>query len=181
MPYLSCNLELTKNIKCNSPFQEKFTCGIAWKSSNRKIGHHKSIKLTDLKNILQVPNCQFVNLQYGDVAEDIEEARLLTGVQLSSLDYIDPFKDIDGLLSIIQACDIIVTTSNITAHLAGALGKKTLLLVPYSQGKIWYWHHEPVNSWYPTVHQFFQSKNFDWNDAINCVAKELIREVDGKN
>jgi hypothetical protein len=40
---------------------------------------------------------------------------------------VDIYNDIDSLASIIQACDIVITCSNTTAHLAGALNKKTIL------------------------------------------------------
>ena len=48
--------------------------------------------------------------------------------QLARLDGLDLFNDLDGVLAAIAACDLVVTTSNVTAHLAGALGKATLLV-----------------------------------------------------
>ena len=52
--------------------------------------------------------------------------------------------------ALIQAVDIVITISNSTAHLAGALGKPTLLLLPSGKGQLWYWtevdSHIP---WYP--------------------------------
>ena len=47
---------------------------------------------------------------------------------------IDNFNDIDGLAALIQACDVIVTVSNTTAHLAAALGKPVLIMLPFSPG-----------------------------------------------
>ena len=55
----------------------------------------------------------------------------------------------------IDACDFIVTTSNVTAHIAGGLGKDVYLIVPASRGKIWYWHEGDTKSlWYPSINQF---------------------------
>ena len=83
---------------------------------------------------------------------------------------IDNFNDIDGLASLICACDFIVTISNVTAHIAGALGKKVFLLVPYEKGKIWYWHENDTNSfWYPSLRLFYQDNPQTWESAIkNC-------------
>jgi len=180
-PYLIDDSELSFNLRNSRNFKGKFTCGISWKSFNKKIGDQKSIHLPDLKGILEVDNCDFINLQYGDVFEDIKITQEATGVQLKEIDGIDIFSNIDGLLSIINSCDVVVTTSNITAHLAGAIGKKTLLLLPYSKGRTWYWHEEEVSMWYPSIKQFFQSSDLTWDDAINNIARELRDEIERKN
>ena len=129
--------------------------------------------LSDLNEILQVDDYEFINLQYGDTQQEIDDLERNFGVKLTKIDGIDLFNDIDGLLSIIQTCDLIVTTSNVTAHLAGALGKKTFLIVPYSAGRIWYWHEEATSSWYPSITLYSQSRNFEWNDAIKDIATIL--------
>ena len=51
---------------------------------------------------------------------------------------IDNFNDIEGITSLIDAL-ITITVSNTNAHIAGALGKKTLLLLPKGKGRPWYW------------------------------------------
>ena len=177
-PYLIDNLNLSKEIKNSLSFKNKFTCGISWKSSNNNIGSHKSINLTKLMNILNGSDCEFVNLQYGDVLQDIKNTEEATGVKVNTITNIDIFNDIDGLLSIINACDVVITTSNVTAHLSGAIGKKTFLLLPYSKGRIWYWHEEEVSSWYPTIKQYFQDSDFSWDSAIAKIALELKIEID---
>jgi len=172
-PYLTDNANVSKEIKNSVLFKDKFTCGLSWKSTNDSIGINKSINLSKLMNILNMSNCEFINLQYGDVLQDIKNAEEVTGTKVNTVDSIDLFNDIDGLLSIIKSCDIVVTTSNVTAHLSGAIGKKTYLLLPYSKGRIWYWHDENVSSWYPTIKQYFQSSDFTWDAAINKLALDL--------
>ena len=48
-------------------------------------------------------------------------------ISLNSIKNLDKFNDLNGLLSLIEACDFVVTSSNITAHLAGSIGKKNFL------------------------------------------------------
>ena len=55
---------------------------------------------------------------------------------MHKIDYIDNLNDLDGLGSLISACDFIISTSNTNAHLAGALGKTTYLILPKRQRKI---------------------------------------------
>jgi len=173
VPYLLANDKFTKNLLDNFSATKQLKCGVAWKSINEKVGKDKSLALSDLNEIFQVDGYEFINLQYGDTQQEIGDLEKNFGTKLTTIDDIDLFSDIDGLLSIIQACDLIVTTSNITAHLAGALGKTTLLLVPYSAGRIWYWHEEATSSWYPSITLYSQNQNFEWNGAIKEIASKL--------
>jgi hypothetical protein len=177
VPYLVGNEEITKTLKNNSHFKKQLKCGVAWKSNNQKLGKDKSILLSELNDIFQVDGYEFINLQYGDTKEEVSDLEKNCGVKLITIDGIDLFSNIDGLLSIIQSCDFIVTTSNITAHLAGALGKTTFLLVPYSAGRIWYWHEEVTSSWYPSISLYSQDQNFLWNSALKDIASRLKHEI----
>ena len=81
---------------------------------------------------------------------------------------LDATNDIDGLVSQINMCDMVVTTSNVTAHLVGAVGKKGVVLLPYSRGKLWYWHEGQGKSlWYPSLHLISQKKIDDWSESID--------------
>lgn len=179
-PHLTPNLEITNHLRKKYLFSKKITCGISWKSSNIKIGSSKSINLSDLGEMLSISNCMFTNLQYGKVHQEIMKVEKQYSTNLLNIDDIDIYSDIDSLLSIIECCDVIVTTSNINAHLAGAIGKKTLLLTPYSHGNIWYWGDDSQNKWYPSIKQFFQSKDLSWNFAIDLVTKELDAMIRAK-
>jgi tetratricopeptide (TPR) repeat protein len=152
-------------------------CGIAWKSANKKIGEEKSITLTDLKPLLTTKDVTFVNLQYGDVDTEIMQVREEIGTSIQRVKDLDVFNDIDGLLSLIAACDIVFTTSNVTAHLAGAIGKKAAVLVPTGKGRIWYWHDEPQSSWYPSLRLFSQDDRGDWSNAISKAAKWIKETI----
>ena len=67
----------------------------------------------------------------------------------------------------LTACDLVVTVSNTTAHLAGALGKPTLLFVPQSRGQLWYWFNDRNDSpWYPSMRVERQKLGQSWKDLI---------------
>ncbi|HQS61390.1 MAG: hypothetical protein B7Y05_12840 [Polynucleobacter sp. 24-46-87] len=177
VPYLIDNKVFTKSLISNSFSEKLLRCGVAWKSNNQKLGHNKSVLLSDLIDILQVEGYEFINLQYGDTQQEIRDLEINHGVTLKTIEGVDLFNNIDGLLSIIQTCDLIVTTSNVTAHLAGALGKTTFLLVPYSTGRIWYWHEEDISSWYPSISLYSQGQNYEWSGAIKDIASRLKSEL----
>jgi tetratricopeptide (TPR) repeat protein len=173
-PYIFDDVARTQSIRSRSDFKNKITCGVSWGSSNWKVGDDKSIPIQDLYPILKMNNIEFVNLQYGDTKRTLLRVKEEIGKKILNLDEIDLFKDVDGALSIIAACDIVVTSSNSTAHLAGALGKETLLLVPYSVGRFWYWHAVDGKSiWYPSVKVFEQEHQGDWSAPVNAVKQYL--------
>jgi hypothetical protein len=173
-PYIFDDAMRTQSIKSRPEFTKKVTCGVSWGSINKKVGDDKSIPIQDLYPILKMNNIEFVNLQYGDIKRTLLRVKEEIGKKILNIDEVDLFEDVDGALSIIAACDIVVTSSNSTAHLAGALGKETLLLVPYSVGQFWYWHAVDGKSiWYPSVTVFEQEQQGDWSAPVNAVKQYL--------
>jgi tetratricopeptide (TPR) repeat protein len=152
-------------------------CGISWKSSNDQIGSNKSIELSNLKELLQIPNILFVNIQYEANTLEVINFCNEFNSKILLFDDLDIYNDIDSLFSLIDACDFVITISNINAHIAGALGKETFLLAPYSKGRIWYWHDNLKQSlWYPSVKIFTQSKAGDWSETIKEVHQQIVNE-----
>jgi tetratricopeptide (TPR) repeat protein len=174
-PFLLTDPERTARVKLNKIFLEKkLVCGISWRSFNKYVGDEKSLSLEQFLPVLQSTQFSFVNLQYGDVAQEIHYAKKQLDVELHQIKQLDLFNDIEGLLALIEACDIVVTTSSVTAHLAGSIGKRGCVLVPFSKGKIWYWHlNEELSFWYPSLRIFYQDHPSDWSDTVLQVSKWL--------
>jgi len=156
----------------------KIVCGLAWRSHNKRFGEEKSIGLKQLEPILRNPQLEFINLQYGGVDSEIREAESRFGATIHQIRGLDVYYDIDGLLAVINACDMVITTSNVTAHLAGSIGKKGCLLVPYSKGKIWYWHlNDTYCFWYPSLRVLYQGDRYDWTDTIRQARKWMEQNL----
>jgi hypothetical protein len=166
-PYLTYDTD--KNFEKINNFQNsgKMVCGISWRSANPDIGDYKSIPLNAFDPILSSDKLQFINLQYkSDLVKESEITKYRSNIY--DVNDVDIYNDIDSLASIIQACDIVITCSNTTAHLAGALNKKTLLVLPAAAGRFWYWSDIDGQSiWYPSVKVFHQQISGDWENPIN--------------
>jgi tetratricopeptide (TPR) repeat protein len=176
--FLIADQSRTASLRKTLTSTHKYVCGIAWKSVNPKFGHFKSMALKNLLPILNLPFINFINLQYGDISKEIDLFNNEHGTNINKIDEIDNFNDIDGLASLIDACDFIVTISNVTAHIAGALGKKVFLLVPYEQGRLWYWHENLTKSlWYPSVQIFSQNETGDWSVPINQIKQKIVKDI----
>ena len=153
---------------------DKLICGLSWVSKNRDFGADKSMRLPDLEALFRLPGFDFVDLQYGDTGKERAELNEVHGLSLRKIEQIDNFNDLDGLAALIEACDLVVTVSNTTAHLAAALGKPLLLMLPFSPGLLWYWHANRDDSpWYASARLFRQERAGDWNSVIRRVGKYL--------
>lgn len=138
----------------------------------------ESVTLGELRSVLSVKGINFVNVQYGDVQHEIIAIDSEIEKPIQVVEDVDLFNDIDGVLSILNACSVVVTTSNTTAHLAGAIGKETLLLLPCGNSRFWYWHDfDGVSLWYPSVRVFKQEQRGDWSESIEAIKSYLEKKI----
>src|SRR5581483_2631918 len=156
-----------------SPNGEK-VIGLSWVSKNPTLGERKTAQLRDFESILRLPGCRFIDLQYGDTAAERNAVQKETGLVVERLDDIDNTNDIDGLAALIAACDLVATVSNTTAHLSGALGKPTIVFVPYGRTHLWYWGSEKNQyPWYPRVRLRYQARGESWAKMIATASVEI--------
>ncbi len=152
--------------------------GISWRSAAGPTGRFKSTNLAQWAGVLKTPDVSFVSLQYGDSREEVAGAVAATGASITIDPEIDPSRDIDGFAAQVAAMDFIVSVSNTTAHLAGALGRPTWVLTPTGPGMHWYWMQDRTdNPWYPTLRLFRQETPMNWTAPLDAVAAELRRVV----
>lgn len=176
--YLQADTSRTSALRSRVRTPQKITCGLSWVSKNQEFGRNKSLSLDMLSSMLALPGVDFVDLQYGDTTAEREALAAAHGLSLRKLDDIDNFHDIDGLASLIGACDIVVTVSNTTAHLAAALGKPVLVLVPATSSLFWYWHIDRADSpWYPTAVLLRQTADGDWSAALATATAALAEFI----
>lgn len=106
----------------------------------------------------------FVSLQYGATAAEAAAV----SKDLLYFSGIDPLRDLDEFCALVSALDVVVSVDNSTVHIAGALGVRTLLLLPvYSE---WRWGNQPsgVSSWYQSLELIRQSvaSEAGWRDLM---------------
>lgn len=176
-PFLRADPDRTSALKAKLRRPDKLICGVSWASNRKSIGAQKSVQLDQLVPPLSSEHLQFVDLQYGDTTNERNCLLSSHGIDVEHLDEIDNFQDIDGLAALISACDIIITVSNTTAHLAGALGKPTMLLLPLGKGRLWYWNTQEKGSlWYPSIRTFCQQRPGDWSEPIAAMKTHITTE-----
>ncbi len=153
---------------------KRLRVGISWVSRAPKIGRHKTLDLVQWAPILRQPGIQFVDLQYGDTAAERAAVEAELGVTIAHVPDLDLREDIDGVAALATACDLVISVTNTTAHLAAALGRPTWVLVPASAGNLWYWMRGATQSpWYPTATIFRQTALGQWQDVLAQIEGRL--------
>jgi tetratricopeptide (TPR) repeat protein len=80
--------------------------------------------------------------------------------------------DILNLAAIIQHLDLVITRDSLVAHLAGALGIRVWVLLPYKAN--WRWMQNRTDCpWYPTMKLFRQQEPGNWTSCITAVTTDL--------
>ena len=95
-----------------------------------------------------------------------------TGIDIVQCASVDNREDLDGLAALIEMCDLVVSTSNITIHLAGALGKETWVLLPYV-ANFWWLLDRTDSVWYPSLKLYRQKKFGDWESVYDSLRQDL--------
>ncbi len=142
--------------------------GLSWHSSAEQFGPDKSVPPSMLAPLFERGDIFWVNLQHGDAADAIAADVLLRDSD------IDPLADIDGFAAQIAALDLVVSVSNTTAHIAGALGKPVYIMLPKVKNRHWYWFpNRAPNPWYPSVQPCVQTVDGDWAAVVAAVTDNL--------
>jgi len=145
--------------------------GLNW-AGNPRHGNdaHRSIPLAALDKILGVPGVRFISLQKQGRAED---APLLDRLETRWIDEAEDFADTAGLIANL---DLVIAIDSAVIHLAGALGKRSWLLLPFCPD--WRWLTDREDSvWYRSLRLFRQPSYRDWDPPLGRVAEELEKAV----
>ncbi len=159
-PYMKVDEEKYQKIhKKILKYKGKYNIGISWKSFNNRYASDKSLHLDDFKDVFRVPNCNVFNLQYGDVADEINNFNNKKN-ELLNIEDLDLYNDFEGIASLLKSLDIFITVSNSTAHLAGSLGVKTILIKPDNYALFHYWNQKNNKTpWYNSL-ELIERKSF---------------------
>lgn len=130
-------------------------------------GPRKSLALDRLGCLTRLDNVVFLNLQYGDARDSLNAWAKKVGLTLLDFPDVDPMVNLDDHAAQIKATTAVVTASNTTAHLAGALGHPAWVLGLEGHLNHWYWaEFNGVNPWYPSIHSLRQKASMDWDILV---------------
>jgi hypothetical protein len=168
VPYLGATLARYDSWRARFAALKRPRIGIVW-SGNRahRDNRHRMVPLDCLTPVFE-RDATFVSLQ----KEPLENDRAVLA-QFGVEDLSEELVDFAETAAVISALDAVVTVCTSVAHLAGALGKPTYILLAQT-ALDWRWRGEGGRSpWYPTARLFRQTARGAWDGAVQALSLAL--------
>jgi len=144
--------------------------GLAWSGARVHDNDlNRSLRFESLLPLLDLPDISFVSLQHMVREEDVAVLKRHPNV----LDVGAEFGDFADTAAALAALDAVISADTAVAHLAGAMGKPLLLLLPFAADFRWLRERQD-SPWYPTARLFRQPKFGDWEAVIETLRLELM-------
>ncbi len=143
--------------------------GLVWSgNSHHKNDSNRSLLLSDI--ITYLPD----HLEYISLQKEVRDIDMLTLESnpkiLSFSNFLDDFVDTAALIEVL---DLVISVDTSVAHLSGALGKKTWLLLPYTPDWRWLLNRDD-SPWYSSMKLYRQSRNYDWVGPLKKIKEDLL-------
>jgi hypothetical protein len=120
-----------------------------------------------LASIVALPHVQWIALQQGPAG----------AVALPGLHHLPALTDWQQTAAVLAQLDGLVTTDTGIAHLAGAMGVRTWVLL--SRVPDWRWGlHGDTSPWYPHTTLVRATRSGSWNGIVEQLAAQLTHTTD---
>ena len=146
---------------------DKLKVGLCWEAGSTAIRTmiNRTINIDTLKPIFDLENIQYYCLQKEDTFGGCEKFPQIINLGKD-------FKNFEDTAKAIMAMDLVITVDTSVAHLAGALGKKTFMLLPYATD--WRWFEDTKTTpWYSSMELFKQVDRIGWEKEIGDIICKL--------
>lgn len=149
----------------------KFRVGISW-TGGYKMGRiqKRSVPISWWKSILNVPNVEFVSLQYTDCSEELDLMDTL-GYDIQRRDDIVKAKDYYETARLVASCDLVISVCTSVIHLAGALGVPCWVMTP--KNPAWRYGNSGRMPWYRSVRLYRQMEAGEWRPVVSRIGMDL--------
>ena len=154
-----------------APHKDKKIIGICWRSGivTADRGLHYA-PLSSWKPIFEVENTVFVNLQYGDCDQELQQAREILGVDIIGWPDLDLRNDLEGVAALIANLDCVVSVGTAVAQMAGALGTHLMMMTPRG----WTLFGQDHYPWFGNTDLFIA----ETNQSVESLIPQLVKHLE---
>jgi len=168
VPYLQVDPNRSERfLKMLGP-RKRPRVGLVWSGNPNHINDGaRSMKLSQL--IAHLPKeFEYFCLQNEIRDADRETLRSGRGITIREL----PLNSFVDTAAIVKLLDLVISVDTSVAHLSGAMGQRTWILLPYLPD--WRWMLDRTDSpWYPTATLYRQTAANNWDSVMSMVRKDL--------
>lgn len=155
--------------------KSKINIGIAYSGDKSANYNERNVNISDFSKFAKLDNVQLYSLQVGNSAEQTEELKKYSIIDLSN-----KFNNFTDTAIAVNSMDLIITSDNVILNLAGAMGKKTYGIFNKYPNYRWFDLTGDDVIWYSSVKPFVCADENDWSTpfdmAFNEFNKEFINE-----
>ena len=174
--YLVANKRKTEMFKKNFFNNDKIKIGLNWRAKG--MGLRDAVYRTIdapyyFRNIMALPNVEYYSFQMGDIFHMCEK---YPGIK----DITPQINDFTDTAAALKNIDILITVDTALAHIAGALGIKTYLLLCFAPDWRWF-DNDKKTEWYPSVTIIKQHDRRTWNDVEKILTRKIKNDVKKMN
>ncbi len=190
MAILPYYLESGKNIpkgknslKINKEVIKKFAQLDIFKTNKKKIAFvwrgatktmfDRMIPLEKLTELFEIEDTQFYSFQLDCTEEEKELLRKYSNI-IDMKPYVNDYSDTAAAL---MQMDRVISIDTSLIHMAGVVGVKSYLMLPFEQEWRWYGGKNGISPWYETVKMFRQTPDCSWDSVVKSVKEELVRTL----
>jgi tetratricopeptide (TPR) repeat protein len=169
VPYIGAAEDEVQLWRGLIPQRRRPRVGVVWSGDPTHDNDvNRSMRLKALAPVFDVPDVDFVSLQYKIGDEDVVVLRDFPN--LFRLER--KFRDFADTAAVVASLDAVISVDSAVAHLAGAMGKELFVLLPL--GADFRWLRERADSpLYPTARLLRQTQFGTWDSVIESLAAEL--------
>lgn len=169
VPYLHADPERQRRWRERLGAKTSPRVGLVWSGSEEHGNdRNRSIGLETLRPLFDLP------IEFHSLQKEYRQAdRELLGRLPQIRDHHRELEDLSDTAALIGELDLVISVDTSVAHLAGALGGKVWVLLPFVPDFRWLLDRSD-SPWYPTATLFRQRRAGDWDDVIRQVRGELL-------
>jgi tetratricopeptide (TPR) repeat protein len=166
-PYLSADALLVRSWRERLSQLPGKRVGLVWKGRDNGEGawRQRSAPLDAFLPLAELPGLTLVSVQGGPFAFEAALAPQALRLTPGPNEFLD-------IAAAMESLDAIVTIDTSLAHLAGALGRSVLLLLPVAACWRWFLDREDT-PWYPSMRLYRQVRPGDWSAPVTRIAAAL--------
>jgi hypothetical protein len=167
VPYLAADDEKRRRWAERLGPRQRLRVGLVWSGNpSHKQDSDRSISL-EAFTALKDSGIELVSLQ-----REVREADKELMSSVCRWHFGTDLEDFEDTAALISQLDVVVSVDTAVAHLAGALGARVWILLPFVPD--WRWMVERTDTpWYPTARLFRQTLRGQWLQPIEAACREL--------
>lgn len=165
--YITADVNFIAKWKIHFANKNRLQVGLAWSGSQNHINdHNRSMALSQLLPLFDL------DVDWHVVQNDVRTTDFSLLNKLPLRDWSRDLRTFDDTAALLSQLDLVITVDTSIAHLSAALGRPTIIMLPFAPDFRWLLSRND-SPWYPSVQLCRQHTPNDWTEVIKTVRAKI--------